>query len=173
MLFFIMVGVAKALGILESGPPPKNEAQPRIENDEIPFDLSRSQYFLRKSIMTKDEHNFANKLLECLPASTHLVAKIRIEDVIGAKKEGREYKAFLRDRGRISSRHFDFLIVSQGYEPLIAIELDGSSHRSIKARKIDLFKDELAEMVGLPLVRFSSPNRDSIDEITAKLGAAI
>jgi len=55
-------------------------------------------------------------------------------------------------RGRVKSRHVDYLITDGQGIPKAAIELDGSSHNK-EAYAADMLKDGIFEAVGLPLIR--------------------
>jgi len=66
------------------------------------------------------------------------------------KKQIKERAKF---RGYIRSRHLDFLICDSYMKPVLAIELDGSSHKSQKAQQTDQRKNQICEAVGLPLER--------------------
>ena len=76
-----------------------------------------------------------------------------IEDIIGVESEKLPPKVVWSLRGRVKSRHVDFLITTPQGRPLMMIELDGSSHRSQAAIRPDSLKNSLAEAVGLPLKR--------------------
>lgn len=77
-----------------------------------------------------------------------ILSKIRIEDFVEAVKGRGHYGA----RGRIKSRHVDFLICDRATtEPLLAIELDGGSHLDARRQDRDHFVDTLYESIGLPV----------------------
>ena len=57
-------------------------------------------------------------------------------------------------RNRIKSRHIDFLLCRmKDVQPLLAIELDDSSHESFKANASDVIKNEILKQAGMPLLR--------------------
>jgi hypothetical protein len=82
----------------------------------------------------------------------HVLVKPRLEDVIGVRRNVTGKEKFSL-RGRVKSRHLDFLIVDATGRPLAGVELDGPTHRRAAAQAGDQFKDDLAEAVGLPLHR--------------------
>ena len=55
-------------------------------------------------------------------------------------------------RGKIKSRHVDFLICSLEGAPLYAIELDGKSHDNPLRKDRDNFLDSVYQEVGLPCI---------------------
>jgi very-short-patch-repair endonuclease len=85
------------------------------------------------------------------------------------------------DFGRISQKHFDWVLCHPvSFEPLIAIELDDSSHQwSEKQRKNDRVKDDAAREAGIDLLRFpwqreynAAQIRDRIAEVLDKIADA-
>ena len=82
-----------------------------------------------------------------------MFSKVRLEDIIGVRSEKLPPKVVWSLRGRVKSRHVDFLITTPQGRPLMIIELDGSSHRSQAAIRPDSLKNGLADAVGLPLKR--------------------
>jgi len=75
---------------------------------------------------------------------------------------------------RIDRKHVDFVVCDAAtMQPLLAIELDDSSHNSAKARETDAFKDEVFKAAGLPLLRvpagYSYQSRDLQERIDGAL----
>ena len=55
-------------------------------------------------------------------------------------------------------RHVDFLVVDkdQAFKPMLAIELDGDSHKQYRQYKSDNFKNQVFKDNNLPLIRFNN-----------------
>ncbi|MDO8523482.1 MAG: DUF2726 domain-containing protein [bacterium] len=97
----------------------------------------------------------------------HVFAKVRLEDLLWLPKNTEDRWSF---RGRIKSRHIDFVLCDhENIKPLLAIELDDSSHLSEKAQKTDDFKNRALKDAGLPLLRFPHQNFYNADEIASKI----
>ncbi|CRZ34529.1 uncharacterized protein DUF2726 [Herbinix hemicellulosilytica] len=62
-------------------------------------------------------------------------------------------KDYLKWFRKISQKHVDFLICDKNLRPIMAIELDDSSHELKKAKKNDEFKNKLYKHIGFPLIR--------------------
>lgn len=61
----------------------------------------------------------------------------------------------------LTSYHVDYLIVDKKMaKPLVALELDGTSHKDAKRQKSDRFKEKLFQKNGLPLLRISRKESD-------------
>lgn len=66
--------------------------------------------------------------------------------------------------------HVDFLLLHpRSWEPVIAIELDDTSHLTSVRRDRDRRKDELFRIAGIPLLRWQVGQNWSVEEIAQKL----
>ena len=101
--------------------------------------------------VNRSERAFFQSLRRALPGEYHLHGKVRLEDIVRVKKVIKG-QAHWQLRGRVKSRHVDYLITDIDGVPLAAIELDGSSHNK-DALNADRLKDGIFEAVGLPLIR--------------------
>ena len=110
---------------------------------------SQPRYVTRKSLLSKAEVAFHKVLLEAVPEAP-IFPKVRVADVMDAAER------WSGDFLRISQKHFDWVLCHPiSFEPLIAIELDDSSHQwSEKQRKNDQVKDDAAREAGIALLRF-------------------
>jgi len=84
--------------------------------------------------------------------------KVRLWDIANTK--------YIANRGRISSRHVDFLIVDtrKFFKPVVAIELNWKTHLKSKQKKVDNFKKDFFDIINIPLeiIKNSELNRQSI-----------
>lgn len=112
------------------------------------IDLSNAYYLT--SLLTKAEAAFYSLLKhKCDLCELSVCPKVRLEDFINVRNI-REKQSY---RGRIKSRHVDFLICDRYLNPLCGIELDDNSHNTQKAKAADEFKNALYDAVNLPLYR--------------------
>ncbi len=118
-------------------------------------DPSIFQHYERKDslFVNRSELAFFHCLGRALPPQFFVITKPRLEDVIGVKKNLGDAKLGFSLRGRVKSRHIDFLVMDGYGRPHIAIELDGRSHKSKKALAGDVLKDGIFAAVNLPLRR--------------------
>ena len=72
---------------------------------------------------------------------------MRVADII----ETTDGKGYYFRRNKILSKHIDFLISNQSFMPILAVELNGSSHRIEKRKDSDDQKKKVFEFVGLPI----------------------
>jgi hypothetical protein len=120
-----------------------------------------SRYLLKTSVLSRAELHFHQVLLRAVPGAP-LLPKVRVADVIEARE------SYSGDFLRISQKHFDWVLCDpQFFRPILAIELDDSSHRwSRKQQKNDQVKDEVAREAGMDLLRF--PWRSEYDAIAIR-----
>ena len=115
------------------------------------------------------EHTLFHMLHSGMPYGYHLMTKTRLEDIVKVKK-GFDKKTLWSLRGRIKSRHVDYLIMDSQGVPRIAIELDGKSHGKAAANA-DALKDGIFAHVGIPLIRVRTGDdfNQAIHAILARL----
>lgn len=97
---------------------------------------------------TKSELKYYGFLQESLAGQFLIFPKVRLSDVLEAQGENK-----LSHYNRIRAMHFDFLILSKDFNPVLAVELDGASHESQRQQKYDATKNEACRVAGLPLER--------------------
>lgn len=102
--------------------------------------------------VNRSELAFFQTLKRNLPREYSLLAKVRLEDVIRVKRSVSNAEVRWKLRGRVKSRHVDYLVIDEVGEPVVAIELDGNSHNEQTANA-DALKDGLFSAASLPLVR--------------------
>lgn len=112
-----------------------------------------ASYQKKERVMNESEQALFINLQKALGAEYVVLSKVRIEDFVEVKKEkGISYSNRLGLRGRIKSRHVDFLICNHTTtKPLFAIELDGKSHNDTRRQERDHFVDELYKAINLPI----------------------
>lgn len=112
-----------------------------------------SDFALKPSLFVNGpERAMYAALLRGCPQGYAVMSKTRMEDVVGPRKGlPRQYSYSLR--GRVKSRHFDFLIIDHSGRPVMAIEVDGRAHNSSAAQVNDDVKTSICKGAGLPLYR--------------------
>ncbi len=107
-----------------------------------------SLYRKKDRVMNESEQALFINLQKTLGDRYIVLSKVRIEDFVEATHGVGGYGA----RGRIKSRHVDFLICDRATtKPLLAVELDGKSHQGEDRQKRDRFVDELYKTIALPI----------------------
>lgn len=101
------------------------------------------------------------------PDGLHVMVKVRLEDILRVGHNIKDGRLRWQYRGRIKSRHVDYVICDAGGRFLCAIELDGSSHINIEAEMVDGFKDAIFKHAGLQLFRIKTG--DNFDSVSRNL----
>lgn len=123
-------------------------------------------YNLRDSILTKNELNFYKALSKVVEGDTVILSKVRLWDIFSVSR-GSGYQAAVN---RINSKHIDFILCEEdSFRPLVAIELDDSSHNRKDRIARDQFVNNLFAAQKLPLVRFPAKGRYDAREIEEQL----
>lgn len=81
---------------------------------------------------------------------TAVFAKVRIEDIVKVSAVDRRRQ--WSERGRIKSRHVDFLLVDRNWMPLLVVEVDGASHQREDRRSRDEMVDAAMAKAGIPIL---------------------
>jgi hypothetical protein len=142
----------------------KRNISEKVDPNDLTLFKKRKQFF------TKNEKEFFIVLKE-VGDSLNLVIfpKPRLADIFLATGLGEKR---LRMLNKIQHRHVDYLLCdSKNFTPLLAVELDDSTHDTEKSQKKDKFKDELFKHAKLPLYRqkvFRSYDSDGLRTVLIK-----
>ena len=149
--FIIFIAVIVAIFIK----PAKREKYPYRKKDYLLSIAEKDFYAVLKRIA--EENNYL------------LFSKVRLEDLLWIPKSVSQKERFGL-RNRIKSRHVDFLICDRDkISPLLAIELDDSSHGSNKGMERDGFVNQALEDAQLPLLRFKAQRSYDSAAISEKI----
>ena len=122
------------------------------------FDPQIFKYFTKRDSLFVNRPELALLTILQTRLAPHycIFLKVRLEDIIGVDHKGLPPKLVWSLRGRVKSRHVDFLITNRKGVPLMIIELDGASYNSKIAKRTDDLKNGLAKAVKLPLRRINA-----------------
>lgn|GEM_PF-6602361 len=141
LVFFLAMAALALVGGLLEGVGQRSRYRHPLRRPATP------RYEATKLLVNGSERA-AWQLLQELPLGAHAVCpKVRLEDFLTPK--GAEW---YRLRGHISSRHIDFL-VDEDWRPMLAIEVDGSSHDKPGREYADAVKDAALAAAEVPLLR--------------------
>ena len=129
------------------------------------FKRPRERYIKVESLFSPAELKFY-KILEEVIEDYKIFGKVRVADVIKVDKDKAKGN-YLKYFNKIAKKHVDFLLCDpESLEPVVAIELDDSSHESAERAERDTFMDKAFKMAQLPLLRFKV--RAKYDKIEIK-----
>ena len=105
-----------------------------------------------------------------MPPGFHVHGKVRLEDIIRVRR-GLPEKLRWAARGRVKSRHVDYVITTQKGRPVLAIELDGRAHNPKTPSEADKVKTALFRAAKIPLRRILVG--EDFDLIAATIGGEL
>ncbi len=118
-----------------------------------------------------NERKFYEAILNDIGDEFRVFAKVRLADIIWLTNEPKDKWRHLK---RVLSSHIDFVICDvQQQIPLVAIELDDSTHNRFDRQESDKFKDSLFAHVQMPLERFPVKDTYQPGEIGKRIRDAI
>lgn len=123
-------------------------------------------------LLTHQEQRFFWTLVAALTPDYGVNVKVRMGDVLKLTNEPAERN---RQQGNVFCRHFDFVLCERGgrLRPLMAIELDDTSHDWPDRKAADEFKDKACASAGLPLLRFPIEQRYEADALRGRIAGAL
>jgi Asp-tRNA(Asn)/Glu-tRNA(Gln) amidotransferase A subunit family amidase len=113
------------------------------------MDLALRPFFRRKYLLTGAEKSFYN-VLRKVAAPHAVLAKVRLADLVESDKRHRLWRA---NFNRICAKHIDFVICDAALSPIIAVELDDSSHCLPDRAARDRDVNRILEIASLPILR--------------------
>jgi len=121
-------------------------------------------------LLSAAERVFFEALVRACGSDRHILAKVRLGDVITPKASKSEAKEWRRAFNMIQSKHLDFLVCEPGtLKVLCALELDDKSHRRADRATRDGFVEKALAGAGVPLARFPVQRAYKEQEITKKI----
>ena len=99
-----------------------------------------------------------------------IFAKVRLLDLVSFKAEQGRQAAF----NRVQAKQIDFLLCDRAMSrPVLAIELDDSSHQRSDRQSRDAFVEQVLEVIGLPALRVPVTRAYDAQQLTALIKASI
>ena len=118
-------------------------------------------YAKRKYFFSAAERSFYEVLRRLLPDYT-VFAKVRLVDVIRVTKESSSWRS---DLNRIDRKHLDFVLCDCDLAPVLAVELDDSSHDHSDRAERDEFVDQVLAAANFPIVHVRAQRGYQFDEL--------
>jgi very-short-patch-repair endonuclease len=115
-----------------------------IKSQNLPF--RRKDYLL-----TRAERSFYEVLQRVAGDNMQVFAKVRLADLVWLPKGTQNRQAHLN---RVLSKHIDFVLCHrETVSPVLAIELDDSSHNMSYRQSRDAVVNDILHSAGLPILR--------------------
>lgn len=141
------------------------------DNESSELDIKREEYLpysVKKTIMSGHERLLFESLRYTFGSNYDVYPQVNLDKIFRVERQsGKYYLGWLR---KINQKSVDFLVVRRNTQsPILAIELDDSTHEFEDRRDRDEFVGRLFDRNNFPLVRFS-PGCYKSEEIKAVFG---
>lgn len=133
------------------------------------MDIALKPFFRKKFILSRSERQFY-KILRALVAPNPVLVKVRLADLIEADERHQLHKENFE---AIKAKHIDFLVCDAALSPIIAVELDDSSHHRPDRKARDRDVDRIFELAALPILHIPVQRDYSVAEIERELLAKL
>jgi very-short-patch-repair endonuclease/predicted RNA-binding Zn-ribbon protein involved in translation (DUF1610 family) len=142
------------------------------EQDFIPTDNSTLPYKKKDYLFSNAEKSFYGVLKLILKDEDFSIfAKVRIGDLLYLPNNTPNRQMYWN---KIQSKHVDFVICDNNHvKPILAIELDDSSHSYSYRVDRDLFVNKALHEAGLNIIRVKASNTYNVNEITQLISCYI
>lgn len=120
-------------------------------------------YKRKDFIMSRPEHKFFDILVEIFGNKYYIFPQIHLATILDNKIVGQNWKGAFR---HIDEKSVDFVICDKSYiKPLLAIELDDSTHRKENRKERDGEVERILNEADLPILRFVNKGYFDKEEI--------
>lgn len=124
-------------------------------------------FALRPTLLGAAEQVMLHRLREALPDKL-IFAQVSLSRLLAVTTRTAEKSWF----NRIAQKSIDFVVCRPDTRPIVAIELDDSSHDSARSAARDAVKDRACAAAGLPILRWRVKSMPSVAEISAAIREA-
>ena len=119
---------------------------PDAERRDTPY-----RYILKQHVMTGAEARLYKELQRTLPEGQYIVPQAHLSMFLDHRVKGQDWRAAF---SKINGKSVDFLIVeSETNRPILAIELDDTTHERDDRMARDQFVETILHEAGIPLKR--------------------
>jgi len=140
-----------------------NPSQPTPANGPL-------SYRLRDDFLSSAERSFLGVLKTALSSEHAICPKVNVADILYVARPNET----LKYRNMIDRKHVDFLVCDFAtMRPLIAIELDDSSHARSDRKDRDEFLDSAFKAAGLPLLHVHAKQSYNTSELRNQIEQAL
>jgi hypothetical protein len=126
-------------------------------------------YSKKKYLITESEHLLFDCLQQAVGERYYIFPQINLDKILTSK--GKNWYA---DRNRIKQKSVDFVLCQkESVSPILAIELNDSSHSSANRISRDKQVNEFFRTAGLPLLTIPWQSSYDINSLRTQIGNAI
>jgi len=141
---------------------PNSRPPPIIATDWQPPKADPLPHSAKKYFFSDAERSFYEILKRLVSAEHTVFAKVRLADLVYVSKGTGSWQSHFN---RISRKHIDFLLCDRNLAPVVAIELDDSSHDEEGLQSRDEFVDQVLSAAALPILHVRAKRAYNLGEV--------
>ena len=129
-------------------------------------------YALRSWLMSKAERSFFGVLEQATDQSKYYIfPQVSLASLVYVEKDTGAYQTW---HNKIDRKSVDFVLFDRStISPVLAIELDDSSHEREDRQERDIFVDSVLAKVGLPLLHVKAQTGYNLQQVSDAIASAI
>lgn len=131
---------------------------------------SGKKMIIKRSYLRKEELEYLKKLEDILPEKYIIKTQIHLSDIADVQVGYYDHDNLFYELKRII---LDYVIFDQQYNPLVGIELNGSSHKYDSRKNRDAFTKNLLLNIGVEYLEIDLLNKPLKKDIYGKLEAKL
>jgi hypothetical protein len=129
-----------------------------------PIPIGPLPYKRKDFLLSKAERSFFGVLQLAVNGRYIIFTKVRLADLLDIPRGTEKRQSYFN---RIQAKHIDFVICDKNLlRPLLAIELDDSSHNRADRKTRDNFVDAALAAAGLPILHVRASSGYNTQELT-------
>ena len=127
----------------------------KTEQNDDDFDNSRdddNEVITATNLMMEYEQDYYFRIKKLLPDYILMHCQVSFSAFLTSKE--------VRTRNTFNRAHCDILLTTVDFQPLVIVEIDGSSHRSSRVKARDKKRDTITLSAGIPTIRINNDFTD-------------
>lgn len=164
-LFALALLVAVVAGVVAFTTSAKKRSAAKIDPNWQPPRADPLPYARRNYFFSAGERSFYEVLRRLTPDYT-VFAKVRLADLVYITRGTTSRQSHLN---RIDRKHIDFVLCDEHLAPVVAIELDDSSHERANRRSRDEFVDTVLAAASIPFLHVTAKRGYVLEELRSLL----
>jgi len=163
--WWIILLIAVGLLVLQSTKGSRNKGTPSEKSEDLP-------YVLKRYLMSKAERSFFGVLEQVADSSRYYIfPQVSLNNLVTVEKGTGSYQTY---HNKVDRKSVDFVLFDRNaMSPVLAIELDDSSHDREDRQERDAFVDRVLAKAGLPLLHVRVQAAYDPKQLAASIGEAV
>jgi len=162
MIFYILVGVIIAIGIVAAVLKELSAGGDKKEKEKAKYQYKRRNFFL-----TRAEHECYDALVSAVGSEYFIFPQVHLPTLVDHSVKGQNWRAAF---AHINRKSVDFVLCDKAYiYSKLAIELDDKSHERPERQERDREVERILEEAGVPLLRLENHGSFNPGELAQKI----